>query len=221
MRIRTRQCSSGRPWRLSNRADPCGAALADRHYSRRSPGTRQFVPPGRCVVLLTRAANALWVSSWPYVQYTRHAWPGAWVCTLFRNESPHLLSSWLICEAMGVTRWKWGKPSREGMVTFVDPTQVRPKRDPGYCFLAAGFEYVGRTKTGKVALQIRSGRIPPPTPPSGVPHRCRALRCTYRGSERGDSPRIIQPRSSSRSSFQCSVRRSTKPLLSLTKARSS
>lgn len=162
---RTRTHKSGNPWRLATRADPCGAALADRHYSRRSPGTRQFVPPGRCVVLLTRAADALWVSSWPYAEYTKHAWPGAWVCTLFRNESRQVLSSWLIRQAIGVTRWKWGNPPQPGMVTFVDVRKVRPKRNPGYCFLSAGFEYVGRTKTGKLALRLRRSRIPSPIPP--------------------------------------------------------
>jgi hypothetical protein len=165
MVMRTKTIGSAKPWLLTTRADPCGAALADRHYSRQTPGAKQFVPPGRCVVLLTRAADALWVSSWPYPEYTKHAWPGAWVCTLFRNESPQLLSSLLIREAIGITRWTWGKPPGQGMITFVDPKRVRPKRDPGFCFLAAGFEYAGQTKTGKIALRIQAGRMPHPSRP--------------------------------------------------------
>lgn len=38
-------------WRLSYRADPITRAIADRHYNRQKPGTAQFVPPGRCLVL--------------------------------------------------------------------------------------------------------------------------------------------------------------------------
>ena len=39
-------------WRLSHRADPEARVLADRHYNRQKPGTPQFVPPGRCLVLV-------------------------------------------------------------------------------------------------------------------------------------------------------------------------
>jgi hypothetical protein len=72
-------------WRLSHRADAAALPLADRHYNRQKPGTPQFVPPGRCMVLLTAAADALWVSSWPFAEYVKHAWAGAWVCSCFRS----------------------------------------------------------------------------------------------------------------------------------------
>jgi hypothetical protein len=58
--------------------------MADRHYNRQKPGTPQFVPPGRCLVLL--APEALWVSSWPFAAYVRHTWPGAWINSCFRRE---------------------------------------------------------------------------------------------------------------------------------------
>ena len=70
------------PWRLSDRFDPAALPLADAHYNRRKPGSPQFVPPGRCLVLLTEDRSALWVTSWPFAQYVRHAWPGAWVNSL-------------------------------------------------------------------------------------------------------------------------------------------
>lgn len=38
-------------WSLSDRFDPRARGLADRHYNRQKPGTPQFVPPGRCLVL--------------------------------------------------------------------------------------------------------------------------------------------------------------------------
>ena len=51
------------PWRLSWRADPVVARLADGHYSRQKPGTAQFVPPGACLVLRTADASAVWTTS--------------------------------------------------------------------------------------------------------------------------------------------------------------
>jgi hypothetical protein len=48
------------------------------------------------------------------------------------------------------------------MVTFVDESKTRPKRDPGFCYLMAGFERVGRTKGGLVALQLLPGAMPEP-----------------------------------------------------------
>jgi hypothetical protein len=63
-------------WNISYRADPKALPIADRHYNRQKPGTPQFVPPGRCLVLLTENADALWVSSWPFAEYVKHAWGG-------------------------------------------------------------------------------------------------------------------------------------------------
>ena len=63
-------------WRLSWRADPVARALADRHYNRQSVGADQFVPPGRCLVLVTEPGDAFWVTSWPFAEYVKHAWGG-------------------------------------------------------------------------------------------------------------------------------------------------
>lgn len=63
-------------WRVSHRADPRAVEIADRHYNRQKPGTAQFVPPGRCLVLLAVSGVALWVTSWPYAEWVRHRWPG-------------------------------------------------------------------------------------------------------------------------------------------------
>src|SRR6266496_775871 len=68
---------SAQPWLLSYRADPRALRLADRHYNRQKVGSAQFVPPGRCLVLLTEAADALWVTSYPLAEYVQHAWAGA------------------------------------------------------------------------------------------------------------------------------------------------
>lgn len=148
-------------WMLSHRFDPLALPLADRHYNRQRPGTPQFVPPGRCVVLLAPPADALWVTSLQRPEYARHAWPGAWVNSLFRNESP-VRSSDLIRAALAATRAIWGDPPGVGCITFVDPRKTRHKRDPGRCYRRAGFQPVGQTKGGLVALQLRPDAFPAP-----------------------------------------------------------
>lgn len=150
-------------WQLSDRFDPAAALLADRHYNRRKIGSPQFVPPGRCVVLRTPDADAFWITSWPFAEYVRHAWPGAWVCSAFRNEAPdRYLSSELVVEAVAATLAVWPEPPALGMVTFVNRDKTRRKRDPGRCFRKAGFEPCGETKGGLVALQLLPDRMPKP-----------------------------------------------------------
>jgi hypothetical protein len=155
------------PWHLSHRADPRARVVADRHYNRQKPGTPQFVPPGRCLVLLTEAADALWVSSWPFAEFVKHAWAGAWLCSAFRNEGP-ALSSALVQAACAATRAAWGDPPPLGLVTFVDASKVRPKRDPGRCFRRAGFRHVGYTAGGLVALQLVPAAFPSGEPARGM-----------------------------------------------------
>lgn len=154
------------PWRLSHRFHRAALGLADRHYNRQKPGTSQFVPPGRCLVLVIPGA-AVWVTSWPFAEYVKHAWAGAWVCSAFRNERRDLyLSSELVREAVAVTRWFFGcRPMLNGMVTFVDADKTRRKRDPGRCFIKAGFERCGMTKGGLHALRMRGINMPRPTQP--------------------------------------------------------
>lgn len=157
-------------WYESWRFDPQGAALADRHYSRRAVGAPQFVPPGRCLVL-TIPDQAVWVTSWPFAEYTRHAWAGAWMCSLFRNECPEVYrSSDLIREAVAATRWRFGEPPPEGVVTFVNPAKVpgvpvRGRRVYGWSFGRAGFRHVGFTKGGLWAWQLQPEAMPESEPP--------------------------------------------------------
>lgn len=153
-------------WRPSHRFDRRSAAIADRHYNRQKVGSPQFAPPGRAVIF-RHEDDALWVTSWPYADYVRHAWPGAWVNSLFRNEGGRL-SSDLIREAIAHTRARWVPPP-QGMVTFVNAAKVRHKRDPGRCYLRAGFHRVGTTAGGLVALQILPTEMPAPAPCDGEP----------------------------------------------------
>jgi hypothetical protein len=154
-------------WHLSHRSDPRARVLADRHYNRQSIGAPGFVPPGRCLVLLAEDESAFWITSWPFAQYTRHAWAGAWICSAFRNEGTHL-SSELIREALACTRWRWPDVPALGMVTFVDPAMVKPTQRPGWCFRKAGFRPCGSTVGGLLALQLLPSAMPPPVAPHGA-----------------------------------------------------
>lgn len=156
-------------WQISNRADTPTRLLADRHYNRQSIGAPGFVPPGRCLVLRTPDGKAFWVTSWPFAEYVKHAWAGAWMCSAFRNEAPDIyLSSHLIRQAVAATRWYYRcRPMLNGMVTFVDRDKTKPKSEPGSCYLHAGFRYCGETKGGLVALRMRGHEMPEPESPIG------------------------------------------------------
>ena len=155
-------------WHLSHRADKAALPLADRHYNRQKVGSPQFVPPGRCVVLL--ADQALWVTSWPFAQYVKHAWAGAWVNSMFRREGGPLASE-LIREAIGITRGIWPNVPALGMITFIDTKKVKAKRDFGRCYRRAGFREVGWTKGGLLALQMIPAEMPPPIVLDGAQSR--------------------------------------------------
>ncbi|TPM39330.1 hypothetical protein FJ951_26845 [Mesorhizobium sp. B2-2-3] len=146
-------------WLLSHRADPASVSIADRHYNRQKIGSPQFVPPGRCVVFRSACDRALWVTSWPFAQYVKHAWAGAWVNSLFRNEGAGL-SSELILAAVAATRAIWPDVPPLGLTPFVDAKKTRKKRDPGRCYRKAGFKHVGFTAGGLHAFQLLPADMP-------------------------------------------------------------
>lgn len=155
-------------WRVSHRGDSIGARIADRHYSRGTIGSPQFVGSGSDVVLLAPDegdARALWVTKWQKFVRTPW-WLDAWVCSLFRNEGAGL-SSELITEAVAATHAVWGKPPANGFVTFVNADKTRRKRDPGRCFRKAGWRESGTSEGGLIVLALAPSDFPPPCAPSG------------------------------------------------------
>lgn len=155
-------------WAMSNRADPRAVALADRHYSRQKIGSPQFVPPGRCLVLYaeTDTGCAIWATSWPFAQYVKHAWAGAWVCSMFRNEGAALASE-LIRQAVAATRAFFGVPPALGIITFVLPSAIRSS-NPGSCYRHAGWKRAGAAKDGKPCFQQLPHEMPAPEAPLGM-----------------------------------------------------
>lgn len=150
-------------WLRAHRFHPEAAALADRHYNRRKVGSPQFVPPGSCLVFLTQCRRAVWVTSWPKPEFVKHAWPGAWVNSLFRREGG-VTASELIRSAIVATCAFWSPPA-QGIVSFVDPKKVKPtmvrgKPVYGFCYLKAGFTHVGFTKGGLWVWQMLPEAMP-------------------------------------------------------------
>lgn len=143
-------------WELINKGDYRALSLADRHYTRQTPGSPQFCRPGKNLVLLSDREDALWVT-WSGIR--DDGWGDAWECTLFRNEGAYL-SSHLIVLALGITRHIWGDPPESGMITYVGQ-HLR-----GGCFHAAGFRKDGESKGGKPLLQLTADRFPPPLAPA-------------------------------------------------------
>lgn len=136
-------------WQGSYVADPAVARLADSHYSRKTPGSRQFAPPGKKLVLYVAGpewpfrAWAGWVW-WQGKKIRESEWNGWFHNTLFRNESPYL-SSDLIREAVIIARNCWGDPPN-GFDTYVDVNKIRSS-NPGYCYQQAGWHKGELSKT--------------------------------------------------------------------------
>jgi hypothetical protein len=150
-------------WQVRGKSDPAACALADRHYSRRRPGSGQLGPPGRKLVLVTPCERAVWLTHWPDAHLAMDGLD-CWRCSIFRNEgatlpgaSQPVLSSELIRAAMALTAALWtARPTADpGWVTWVDPTRVRPKRDPGRCFRKAGWT-VDRAWSHPRLLRLRA-----------------------------------------------------------------
>jgi hypothetical protein len=120
--------------------------LADRHYSRRTVGARQFAYNGRKLVL--RDAHGLVVFVWmfpdPAMRFDNQT---GYNNALFRNESSRR-SSEIILEAEDLAVAHWG-PGRG--YTYIDPVQVA-SANPGYCFKCAGWRFDRVGTTGKHLL---------------------------------------------------------------------
>lgn len=69
-------------------------------------------------------------------------------CAVFRNESP-CLSSILIRQADAIADQCW---PGERHYTYVRAEAVR-SRNPGYCFIRAGWQRCGKTKSGLLILE--------------------------------------------------------------------
>ena len=138
-------------WDVVKKTDPMAVALADDHYSRQTPGSREIGPPGQKLVLLSPDHTAVWGSHRPapWTGIQRMDGFKGHNCFIFRNTGP-ILSSSLIWEAVGITALRWGAAP---FITYVAVDHVR-STNPGYCYIQAGFVRTGyrdQTKLGRMA----------------------------------------------------------------------
>jgi hypothetical protein len=144
------RCPRWGPWERRTKFDTEAAALADRHYNRRTPGSNQFMPPGETVVLVAPSAVFGW---WrPHPSSGLRAWNNldGWTCTIFRNES-EVLSSAMILEAEHALIDLASSCGPDGLITYVWDSRVRSV-NPGACFKAAGWKRTGRSADGRKTL---------------------------------------------------------------------
>lgn len=142
-------------WWLTKDGDAACLALYERHYSAyrfRDGRTRKlFCGPGDKFVLRTFDGDAFFV--WRKFQdacidgRTLQAQEGI-NCAAFRNEGT-TRSSDLIRQADAIADCCW--PDRRHY-TYVDAGRVA-SRNPGYCFLCAGWRRCGRTQSGLIVLE--------------------------------------------------------------------
>lgn len=134
------------------------AALADRHYSRRTVGARQFLYSGRKLVLRDTAGQVLfgWVYPDPMLRMDGQT---GYNCAIFRNESKRR-SSDILLEAEKAAFQKWG-PNR--LYTYIDPRRTktikfRGRRIVGFSFRKAGWKPLvhlnGKPRTRKDGKHI-------------------------------------------------------------------
>lgn len=127
-----------------------GRAIFDRHYSRYhyADGRKPllYVGPGEKMVLLWHDARALFV----WRKFISGDGQQGINCAIFRNEGAGLASH-LIQQADALADARW---PGERHFTYVNPRAVR-SRNPGYCFLLAGWRRCGITKRRKYLILER------------------------------------------------------------------
>ena len=94
--------------------------LADRHYSRRTVGARQFLYSGRKLVLRNTEGTVLFAWVYPDEDKRMDGQKG-YNCAIFRNESKRKASK-IILEAEAAAFAKWG-PNR--LYTYIDPAKTK------------------------------------------------------------------------------------------------
>jgi hypothetical protein len=87
------------------------------------------------------------------------------VNSLFRKECDGDASEF-IRDACAATRAEWPELPSLGMVTFIDPNEVKPRKVRGrlcigVSYFEAGFVHVGYTKGGLWAMQLTPEKFPP------------------------------------------------------------
>lgn len=139
-------------WTRTTKFDGDCSALADRHYSRRTVGSPQFMPPGQTIVLKSPGAVFGWWRPHPSSGIKALNGLDGWTCTIFRRETGAVATaSALILDAesvfaeLGLDVWP------DHLLTYVWDRKVKSE-NPGFCFKCAGWEAIGRSADGRKSL---------------------------------------------------------------------
>lgn len=144
---------------VTSHYDPEMAALADRHYSRRKIGARQFVASGRKIVIRNAEGTMLFAWLWNY-DGLRFDNQSGFNCAMFRNESSRL-SSAVVLECERIAAEKWGE---NRMFTYVNASKLRTAKKrgaeycpwpPGRCFIEAGWSFLRVSKKNGLHLLVK------------------------------------------------------------------
>jgi len=163
------------PWRVTDKGNQEARALADRHYTRQSPGDPKWTRPGFNFVLIAEdergRVGAVWV-------WWRPKWEAgierkdklrAIECTIFRNERRNRwLSSDLVRAAVAALDTDAARRELagivdppDGLITGIGVDETRRgrgrKSKPGACYRAAGwveFEHRG----GRADVWLRASK---------------------------------------------------------------
>lgn len=134
-------------WKLSKDGDEIALQIIKRHYSwheyKDGRPHKLFVGPGEKIVLLGKNNDALFV--WrKFILMNNQVGIN---CAAFRNESAQV-SSVLILEAEEFASKRW--PGQR-LFTYVNSKKIK-SNNPGYCFIAAGWNKCGITKCNKLII---------------------------------------------------------------------
>lgn len=137
-------------WIIGQDGEPELRKLYERHYSCRNyrdgRKPKKFVGPGEQIVLTTPKRDALFV----WRKFKDRSGQEGINCAIFRNES-ETLSSDLVREADAIADRCW---PGERHYTYVRAKAIK-SRNPGWCFLCAGWVRCGYTKAGLHILERR------------------------------------------------------------------
>lgn len=145
-------------WIETKDGDPNGLELFRRHYTyrkrrdqidmwnpHRNRNMSLFVGPGEKLVMLTPCLRGLFV----WRKFRDDSGQQGINCAVFRNEGAGLSSDLIrLADAIAFERWP-----RERHYTYVSPRRIR-SRNPGYCFIMAGWRRCGWTKSGLLILEL-------------------------------------------------------------------
>lgn len=157
-------------WTATHKGDRRGRELADRHYTRQTPGAASWTRPGFNFVLVAEddqggcAVFVWWRPKWE-AGIERFDRIRAIECTIFRNETRYR-SSDLIRDAIAALqsddarralRGEVAPPN--GLITAINSAKTAKRRGkrslPGECFRRAGFVEFEHAKSRRCDVWLR------------------------------------------------------------------